>query len=113
MDKMPPVPPSADHRIHYGPCQYQFGDLWLPAHEATQRLPLVVFLHGGWWQSAYDLEYAGHLCAALKAVGIASWSFEYRRVGSTGGGWPTTFQDVAAGFDYVATLVKSYPLDLD
>jgi acetyl esterase/lipase len=104
--------PSADYRIHYGPGQYQFGDLWLPTHEATQRVPLVVFVHGGWWQSAYDLEYAGHLCAALKAVGVASWSIEYRRVGSTGGGWPSTFQDVAAGFDYLATIAKNYPIDL-
>ena len=54
----------------------------------------------------------GPLCAALKAIGIAVWSIEYRRVGSTGGGWPMTFQDVAAGFDYAATLAKTYPLDL-
>jgi acetyl esterase/lipase len=73
----------------------------------------VVFFHGGWWKSAYDLEYAGHLGAALKSIGVAVWSVEYRRVGSTGGGWPMTFQDVAAGFDYVATLAESYPLDLD
>jgi acetyl esterase/lipase len=112
MDILTRPAPSADYRIHYGPGQYQFGDLWLPAHEPTQRLPLVVFVHGGWWQSAYDLEYAGHLCAALKAVGVASWSIEYRRVGSTGGGWPSTFQDVAAGFDYLATIAKSYPIDL-
>jgi acetyl esterase/lipase len=112
MDILTRPAPSADYRIHYGPGQCQFGDLWLPAHEATQRLPLVVFVHGGWWQSAYDLEYAGHLCAALKAVGVASWSIEYRRVGSTGGGWPSTFQDVAAGFDYLATIAKSYPIDL-
>jgi acetyl esterase/lipase len=113
MDILTRPAPSADHRIHYDSGPYQFGDLWLPASPATSRLPLVVFLHGGWWQSAYDLEYAGHLCAALKAVGVATWSVEYRRVGSTGGGWPTTFQDVAAGFDFVATLAKSYPLDLN
>ena len=113
MDILTRPAPSADHRIHYGPGPYQFGDLWLPSHTVTQRPPLVVFLHGGWWKSAYDLEYAGHLCQALKTVGIASWSVEYRRVGSTGGGWPTTFQDVAAGFDHVATLAKSYPLDLN
>jgi acetyl esterase/lipase len=113
MDILTRPAPSADHRVHYGPGQYQFGDLWLPAHTASQRFPLMVFLHGGWWQSEYDLEYAGHLCAALKSIGIAVWSIEYRRVGSTGGGWPTTFQDVAAGFDYTATLAKSYPLNLD
>jgi acetyl esterase/lipase len=104
-----PVPP-ADHRIQYGAGPYQFGDLWIP--QTRSPFPLVVFLHGGWWRSEYDLGYAGHLCAALKKDGIASWSVEYRRVGETGGGWPTTFQDTAAGLDFAATLAKSYPLDL-
>jgi len=75
-------------------------------------VPVVVFIHGGWWKAAYDLEYAGHLCADLKAHGVACWSLEYRRVGNPGGGWPGTFQDVAAGFDYLSVLAKSYPLDL-
>jgi acetyl esterase/lipase len=112
MDVLSAVPPPTDHRIHYGPGEYQFGDLWLPAVAAKQQIPLVVFVHGGWWKSEYDLTHAGHLCAGLKAAGVATWSVEYRRVGSTGGGWPTTFQDVAAGCDYVATLAKSYALDL-
>jgi acetyl esterase/lipase len=111
MDVLSAVPPAADHRIHYGPGEFQFGDLRLPVG-VKGAMPLVVFVHGGWWKSAYDLTYAGHLCGALKAAGVATWSIEYRRVGSTGGGWPTTFQDVAAGFDYVATLAKNYPVDL-
>jgi acetyl esterase/lipase len=113
MDVLSAVPPPADHRIHYGLGEYQFGDLRLPVSAAKGPVPLVVFVHGGWWKSAYDLEHVGHLCAALKAAGVATWSIEYRRVGSTGGGWPATFQDVAAGCDYVATLAKSYPLDLN
>lgn len=104
--------PAADHRIPYGAGPAQFGDLWLPPTHGGSLLPLVVFFHGGWWKSEYDLGYAGHLCAALKKEGIASWSIEYRRAGETGGGWPTTFQDAAAGFDFVAMLAKSYPLDL-
>lgn len=107
------VPPPADHRIYYGPGEFQFGDLRLPSGAAKASVPLVVFVHGGWWQSAYDLTYAGHLCAALKAAGVASWSLEYRRVGNSGGGWPGTFQDVASGFDYAATLARSYPIDLE
>jgi acetyl esterase/lipase len=103
---------SADHRIHYDAGPYQFGDLWLPQTRGSSRVPLVVFFHGGWWKSKYDLGYAGYLCAALKKEGIATWSVEYRRVGETGGGWPATFQDTAAGFDYAAKLAKSYPLDL-
>lgn len=104
------TPPTAAHRIHYGPGDSQFGDLWLPATHTPP--PLVVFIHGGWWQSEYDLAYAGHLCADLKAHNIATWSIEYRRVGSTGGGWPATFQDVAAAYDYLPTLGRTYPLNL-
>ncbi len=106
----PVLPP--DHRIHYGAGPNQFGDLWLPQTPASSLVPLIVFFHGGWWMSEYDLSYAGYLCDALKKEGVAVWSVEYRRVGKTGGGWPTTFQDAAAGFDYAVTLAKSYPLDL-
>jgi acetyl esterase/lipase len=113
MDVLSAPAPPADHRIPYGTGEFQFGDLRLPVGASKEPGPIFVFLHGGWWQSAYDLEYAGHLCAALKAAGVATWSVEYRRVGNTGGGWPATFQDVAAGFDYVATLAKSYPIDLN
>ncbi len=102
----------ADHRIPYGADASQFGDLWLPQPKPHALLPLVVFYHGGWWQSEYDLGYAGYLCRALKRAGIAVWSVEYRRVGRTGGGWPNTFSDAAAGFDYAAILAKAYPLDL-
>lgn len=101
----------ADHRIHYGPGPSQFGDLWLPEQVSGLR-PVVVFFHGGWWESGYDLGYAGYLCAALKREGIATWSVEYRRVGATGGGWPMTFHDAANGADFLVTLAKTYPLDL-
>ena len=103
----------ADHRIAYGQDPSQFGDLWLPQLQGEARSPVVVFFHGGWWKSEYDLGYAGRLCAALKSEGIACWSVEYRRVGATGGGWPGTFQDAAAGFDFVATLAKRFPLDVN
>ena len=99
---------KADWRIAYGPGPFQFGDLWLPHPAANvptrSPLPLVVFFHGGWWKSEYDLGYAGYLCSALAREGMACWSVEYRRVGDSGGGWPTTFQDCAAGFDFISVL---------
>jgi acetyl esterase/lipase len=101
---------NADHRIPYDTGRFQFGDLWIP--KSATPVPLVVFFHGGWWKSEYDLGYAGYLCEALKKEEIAVWSVEYRRVGETGGGWPTTFQDAAGGFDFAAQLAKSYPLDM-
>jgi acetyl esterase/lipase len=104
--------PTADLRIAYGPGADQFGDLWIPEVHGESLLPLVVFFHGGWWKSTYDLGYAGHLCKALKKEGIACWSVEYRRVGEAGGGWPATFQDAANGFDFAAKLAEKFPLDL-
>ena len=104
-------PLTADHRLHYAAGPSQFGDLWLPARQPSPLWPLVVFLHGGWWKSQYDLVHAGFLCAAIRSAGVAVWSIEYRRVGSTGGGWPATFVDVAAGFDYAAKIARQYSLD--
>lgn len=108
-------PPKADLRLPYGSLPLQFGDLWLPKpapNHPISRFPLIVFIHGGWWQSAYDLGYAGFLCEAMRALGVAVWSLEYRRVGNPGGGWPGTMQDVAAGMDHVVMLASAYPIDL-
>ena len=111
MDIFSRTPPKADHRLAYGAASQQFGDLWIPSGPG-KKWPVVVFLHGGWWLNEFGLDYASFLCAAMKAAGVAVWSLEYRRVGDAGGGWPGTFQDAAAGFDHLAKLAESYPLDL-
>ena len=89
------TPPPADARVAYGPDSLQFADLRLPACDGP--FPAAVVIHGGYWRSRYTLDHAGHLCAALTALGLATWSIEYRRVGDPGGGWPGTFHDVLAG----------------
>ena len=87
--------------IHrYGSDPAQFGELWLPD---GGQLGTVVVLHGGFWQAAYDLSLGRPLAADLAARGYAAWNLEYRRVGG-GGGWPATFEDVAAGIDLLAAL---------
>jgi acetyl esterase/lipase len=107
------TPPVADRRLPYGSGQQQFGDLWIPKGPVPGGgWPVVVFVHGGWWRSEYDLAHAGHLCAGLRAVGLVVWSVEYRRVGFTGGGWPETFQDVSAGMNHVVGMGREYGLDL-
>src|SRR5579872_5792979 len=102
--------PRADARLRYGPDPLHFGDLRLPG--GTGPHPVVVMVHGGFWRARFNLEYAGHLCAALAALGIATWNVEYRRLGDTGGGWPGTLLDVAAAADHLRTLAAPYHLDL-
>jgi pimeloyl-ACP methyl ester carboxylesterase len=46
-------------------------------------------------------------------AGIATWNLEYRGLGDAGGGWPGTFDDVAAGAAHLRTLAQAHPLDLD
>ena len=106
----PPAAP-ADHRIQYGEHAFAFGELRLPRGSGPH--PVVVVVHGGCWQSQYDLRYMSHLSAALSQAGIATWTLEYRRIGNAGGGWPGTFDDVARGTDYVRTLAQRFPLDLN
>jgi acetyl esterase/lipase len=102
--------PRADFRIHYGADASQFGDLRVP--QGAGPHPVVVMIHGGFWRARYNLDHAGHLCAALAQAGIATWNLEYRRLGNPGGGWPGTFLDVAAGADHVRDLAGKYLLDL-
>jgi acetyl esterase/lipase len=105
-----PAPP-ADMRVAYGPDPRQFGDLRLPAGRGPH--PVVVLAHGGYWRARYDLAYFGHAAADLTARGYATWNLEFRRIGNEGGGWPGTFQDVAAGMDSLRTLATAHPLDLN
>jgi acetyl esterase/lipase len=50
---------------------------------------------------------------ALKALGIATWNVEYRRLGQPGGGWPGTHQDVGRAVDQLRALAETYRLDLN
>ncbi len=102
--------PKADARIAYGSDPNQFGDLRVPAGNGPH--PVILFMHGGYWRGAYDLTHAGHLCAALKQAGFATWSLEYRRIGEEGGGWPGTQEDVRRGAEYLSQLRERYALDL-
>jgi acetyl esterase/lipase len=68
-------------------------------------------IHGGFWRAKYDLQHAGHLCAALTANGIATFNLEYRRVGNPGGGWPGTFEDVSNGLKYIQQQAAEHRID--
>jgi len=93
-------PPPVDLRITYGSDPNQFIDLRLPASK-TKPDPLVINIHGGFWRAKYNLDHAGHLCAALTAKGLATANLEYRRVGNEGGAWPGTFADIRSAYQFL------------
>jgi acetyl esterase/lipase len=99
--------PDGGTILRYGPDPDQYGELW-PARGG----PVVVLLHGGYWRSRYRLDLMHALAADLQRHGCAVWNLEYRRVGGSGGGWPGTFSDVAAGLDTLADLAAHHDLDL-
>jgi len=79
-------------RLRYGSHRDQNAELFLPA--GAGPFPLVVVLHGGWWQARRTRTklYTRPLSLDLVAHGFAVLNAEYRRVGG-GGGWPATFED--------------------
>jgi acetyl esterase/lipase len=102
--------PKADARVAYGSDENQFIDLRLPKVPGPHALAIVI--HGGYWRAKYGLGYAGHLCAALTAMGIAAANLEYRRVGNAGGGWPGTFADVRSAYQFLVQNAGRYNFDL-
>jgi acetyl esterase/lipase len=88
--------------VRYGSNRQNIGDLWLPDGSSRTR-PVVVLVHGGFWRAPYTKALMNGLAGSIVEQGWAAWNIEYRRVGIFGGrgGWPTTFDDVAAAVDHL------------
>ena len=110
--------PPADHRLAYGADPLQFGELRLP--KAIGSHAVAIIIHGGCWADrlpgldprSTGFEPLRPLAAALTHAGIATWNVEYRRVGTLGGGWPGTFEDLARATDFLRIIAPKYDLDL-
>jgi acetyl esterase/lipase len=63
--------------------------------------PVAVLIHGGFWRKRYGRELQWGIARDLVRRGWTAWNIEYRRLGE-GGGWPATFEDVAAAVDALA-----------
>src|SRR5215831_5769816 len=97
--------------LHYGDEPDHVADLHLPPADSPDadgsggQVLLTLFLHGGFWRAEYGREHTRPLAGALAEAGFAVCAPEYRRTGQPGGGWPGTFDDVAAAADRLPTLV--------
>ena len=92
-------------RHRYGDGHSQVADLHVP--RGAGPFPVAVVVHGGYWQTRHGRLVTRPLAADLARRGWAAWNLEYRRLGDGrggGGGWPQTFDDVAAGIDALAGL---------
>ena len=96
--------------LAYGTDPLQHVELWKPAGKGP--FPVVLMLHGGCWQTGVAKADIMHMLAAdLTKRGIAVWNVEYRGVDVPGGGYPGTFQDVAAAADMLGREGPKLGLD--
>ena len=118
----PEAEPGSTEVLAYGDeSPLQVGALTLPADAPTaedlegsafEGLPVVVLVHGGFWRPGYDRSLMDPLAASVAAQGWAAWNIDYRPIGE-GGGWPTTFSDVASAVDHLDTIADDLILDRD
>lgn len=87
--------------VSYGAHEDQVAEVWPAAPDA----PLVVVLHGGFWQQQYGRVHCRPLASGIAQLGVTVVLLEYRRVGGAGG-WPHTFDDVRVG---LRRLVQHHP----
>ncbi len=101
----------ADFRLGYGSDSLQFGELRQPKLPGPH--PVVVFIHGGCWLNKFGVAHAGAVSRAIADLGYGVWTPEYRRIGDAGGGWPGTFDDIAACVEALADIAPKHGLDLN
>jgi acetyl esterase/lipase len=96
-----------DAVLRYGEHHEQVLDVHLPPDDDGPA-PTVFLVHGGFWRSGHDRVHTRPLAQAFAAAGWAVVTPEYRRTGA-GGGWPVTFDDLAAAFASVRLLADVVP----
>jgi acetyl esterase/lipase len=103
-------PAAADETVRYGPEAAQVVDVYRPSTPGPH--PAVILVHGGCWKRQVGRETLSNVARALTARGVAVWNVEYRRVDEPGGGYPGTYQDVAAAVDRLRAEAPRLSVDL-
>ena len=92
-----------DHTYIYGQSEHQYIAFWA-GKESGKKAPIIM-IHGGCWLSVFDMQHSIAQANGLAAEGHDVYSLEYRRTGNSGGGWPTTFEDVQMGIQHVISML--------
>jgi acetyl esterase/lipase len=101
--------PAPTATVHYSSDPLQVVDVWVP--ESAGPHPVALMVHGGCWQTEIaDRTIMNWIADDLRRRGIAVWNIDYRGV-DRGGGYPGTFQDVAAAADALRAHATEYRLD--
>jgi acetyl esterase/lipase len=104
--------PDPTREIEFGAGKTDIADLWLPENAGPH--PVVLMVHGGCWQKkTADRSLMNYAAEELRQNGFAVWNIEYRGVDETGGGYPGTFLDVAAGADALRDHAAEHNLRTD
>lgn len=103
--------PKPSQTLAYGEDPLQIVDLWLPDGKGPH--PVVLMVHGGCWQTEIaDRTIMNWIAEDLRKRGIAVWNIDYRGIDRAGGGYPSTFDDVAKAADLLRTRGPSLGLDI-
>ena len=110
-DLLSRVQPKPDAKVRYGADALQVVDVWRPKGAGPH--PAVVMIHGGCWQTAIaERDIMNWIADDLRAHGVGVWNIEYRGV-DRGGGYPGTYEDVAAAADMFAARGGEFGLEAD
>lgn len=103
--------PAPDATVTYGADALQVVDVWKPAGAGPH--PAVIMIHGGCWQTAIaERDIMNWIADDLRKHGVGVWNIEYRGV-DRGGGYPGTYEDVAAAADLFAAKRGEYGFHAD
>lgn len=102
-----PAPPRGPSTVRYGADPDQVADLWLPTASgpegaAASGHPVVVSIHGGYFQAKYRRDLHDPLSRRLAESGLAVLNIEYRRAGRAGSLEQTT-DDVMAAITWLVS----------
>jgi acetyl esterase/lipase len=84
-------------------------DLYLPKKPASDKLPVIVFIHGGGWLGGDKADGAARLTPFVRGGEYAGVSVEYRLLNEAI--WPAQIHDCKAAIRWIRAHAGAYGLD--